>query len=578
MAYPLTLDDVPWISLKGSNLKCFSDAQGFERIDPVNVIIGRNNSGKSTLLDLVQHAVEGGSPVQSNNRLPEISFSCPLTRKVAARYGSQMSFQRGGSFEELAIEHFDGARLTWTNNEARNQTLVKTLLEENPTSLHESYSAPLLDHFTKNFGNPFDKLRFSRILADRDISVETIETTPADPLQALMSNGQNATRLITRYLNDANLDRSVVEAKILTELNSIFRPDASFLRIVPLRREGGEWEVHLDEPNKGLIPLSRAGSGIKTVMLVLMHLYLVPDVLGRSGTSAVSLSDFLFGFEELENNLHPSLQRRLFLHLRDVAEREGCKFFITTHSHVVIDLFSRDPKAQIVHVYHDGERATATRITTYVGHRSVFQDLEVRASDLLQANAVVWVEGPSDRIYFNKWVELWSEGQLQEHVDYEVAFTAGTLLAHYTFEAPETERERIEALRINGNAVILIDSDKLSADADLKARAERVVREIGDMEGVAWVTAGKEVENYIPSEILGDMLGDDSLEPPGQFASVFEYIKGQGVGDFLKRKVELAERVCEALTREMIAAQLDLAEKLDMVCGKLRAWNHRTAG
>ena len=117
-----------------------------------------------------------------------------------------------------------------------------------------------------------------------------IETKPANELQSLKANGENATRLITRYLNDANLDRSIVEDKILKELNSIFRPDASFLRIVPLRREGGEWELFLEEPRKGLVPLSRAGSGIKTGLLVLMHLYLVPDVQNRSRSPRCTLS------------------------------------------------------------------------------------------------------------------------------------------------------------------------------------------------------------------------------------------------------------------------------------------------
>ncbi len=58
MGDPLKLGDVPWISLKVANLKCFRDPQGFERVEAVNVIVGRNNSGKSTLLDLLQYATD----------------------------------------------------------------------------------------------------------------------------------------------------------------------------------------------------------------------------------------------------------------------------------------------------------------------------------------------------------------------------------------------------------------------------------------------------------------------------------------------------------------------------------------
>ena len=41
-------------SIKVTNLKCFGGiAQGFDDLKPINVLIGRNNSGKSALLDLV---------------------------------------------------------------------------------------------------------------------------------------------------------------------------------------------------------------------------------------------------------------------------------------------------------------------------------------------------------------------------------------------------------------------------------------------------------------------------------------------------------------------------------------------
>ena len=40
------------------------------------------------------------------------------------------------------------------------------------------------------------------------------------------------------------------------------------------------------------------------------------------------------------------------------------------------------------------------QVDTYRDSCHILDDLEARASDLLQANGIVWVEGPSDRIYF----------------------------------------------------------------------------------------------------------------------------------------------------------------------------------
>src|SRR5262249_14330420 len=159
---------------------------------------------------------------------------------------------------------------------------------------------------------------------------------------------------------------------------------------------------------------------------------------------------------ELENNLHPALQRRLLTYLRQVAETEGCRFFLTTHSSVAIDLFARDSLAQIIHVTHDTRKAAAKRVTTYIDNRGVLDDLGVRASDILQANGIVWVEGPSDRLYFNRWVEVVSHGELTEGVHYQCVFYGGKVLAHLSGAEPDINpTEALKILRVNRNAILI---------------------------------------------------------------------------------------------------------------------------
>jgi putative ATP-dependent endonuclease of OLD family len=95
------------------------------------------------------------------------------------------------------------------------------------------------------------------------------------------------------------------------------------------------------------VRLSRSGSGLKTIILVLAYIHLLPLLEGSDSAK------YLYGFEELENNLHPALQRRLLRFLRDFSTQVGCHFFLTTHSPVEIDYFARDEHAQVLHVTHD---------------------------------------------------------------------------------------------------------------------------------------------------------------------------------------------------------------------------------
>src|ERR1017187_7950097 len=60
---------------------------------------------------------------------------------------------------------------------------------------------------------------------------------------------------------------------------------------------------------------------------------------------------------------------------------------------------------------------------------AVISELGAKPSDLLQANGIIWVEGPSDCIYLNRWLDLFTEGRLQEGRDYQCAFYGGSLLA-----------------------------------------------------------------------------------------------------------------------------------------------------
>ena len=314
-------------------------------------------------------------------------------------------------------------------------------------------------------------------------------------------------------------------------LNLIFGRDGPFSDIQVPVHEGdsaneldGYSEICLREKKKGLIPLSKSGSGLKTVLLVLLNLLVVPKIENKEK------SQFTFAFEELENNLHPALLRRLFKYLEDYAVNEKATIFLTTHSSVALDFFGVSDNAQIIRVLHDGESAHTETVRTHSNLIKIVSELGARPSDLLQANGLIWVEGPSDRIYLNRWIELYTDGRLREGRDYQCVFYGGSLIAQVELTSPEngaTEgkvNELVNLFPINHNLVVVCDGDRTAEDSSLKSNVERIREEVKKIDDAhLWITEAKEIENYLPGSVLEKATGLSPLPDPEKYESWSSY-------------------------------------------------------
>lgn len=561
-------------SFKVANFKCFGDEpQGFDELKTVNVIIGRNNSGKSALLDLIRFCIENNFDVPRErwrgNTEPTFEFSVHVTEEVAKRAFPEN--RRGGNVPTHNHWEFGrnlvGSRVRWRRYQQKTEfgditperfaSILARLGNEAP-----GYGVGL----GQASGNPLQGKLLRRLSAERDIRPESDREN-----MSVESEGGGATNIIQNYLNQASRDRRLVEVDLLAALNEVFAPDAYFTRILCHQLgNNGAWEIYLEEEHKGLIPLSQSGSGLKTVMLVLINLILVP------ASTSTQLSNYVFGFEELENNLHPSLLRRLLVYVARRARETGFLTFLTTHSSAAIDLFSKQADAQIIHVRHDGKTATATTARTYIENAGILDDLDVRASDLLQANCVIWVEGPTDRIYLNRWISLWSDGQLQEGTHYLCVFYGGRLLSHLESCVPDDVTSGVPILRMARHACVIIDSDKRAKQTQINETKRRIVSEVESVGGLAWITKGREIENYIPMAAFAtwkEWAVDLARDP---YEDVFDYLdsKESGLGTrFRNKKPLLAEAIMPHLDLDSCRSVLDLNERMNELVSTIRKWN-----
>ena len=110
---------------------------------------------------------------------------------------------------------------------------------------------------------------------------------------------------------------------------------------------------------------------------------------------------------------------------------------------------------------------------------------------------------------------------------------------------------------------------------ELKERVTRILDECEKNGGIAWVTSGKEIENYIPLLALRTLLQKDDLPQPGKDENVFEYIVCNGGRHYETEKPLLAERVTRVMDASMLDECGDLKEQVAIICRQIRSWNNR---
>jgi len=216
--------------------------------------------------------------------------------------------------------------------------------------------------------------------------------------------------------------------------------------------------------------VSHLGSGLSHLIVIAMATQLT--------TKPILL------LEEPELSLHPRLQRRLILTLVGFTHQA----FITTHSNHILD--SMSPNTRLFRVNRNADNTTSVVQPIEAQVIETLRDIGARPGSLAEANAVLWVEGPSDAIYLRHWLSgVQRPGAYVEGVDYVFAFHAGSLLTHST---GVRENKSLSVLgEINPNYFLILDQDP-NEDGELSHRyTQRWLNH-----PTAWITEPKEIEGY----------------------------------------------------------------------------------
>jgi len=412
------------------------------------------------------------------------------------------------------------------------------------------------------FEHHYSGLTLMKLNSERNIYNDNLKDEPE-----LHPSGSGASNYIQVIQNNAHLNGEIINTEFLNRFNEIVEPEISIKKIISKRNKEKIWEVYFQNRRDEFIPISAMGSGIKTIFLVLVNLILVPEYESKNKDK------YIFVFEELENNLHPSLQKRLYNYIRSYQLINKCQFFLTTHSSTLINFYKNYNNSQLIHIQNDSIHSNARVITDFKEKFDVLDDLGCNASDILQTNGIIWVEGPSDRIYISKWLKLLLP-QYEIDIDYSIMFYGGKLLSNLSFTTEFIEGYLILVLKINRNAFVVIDSDKINPASNINKTKERVNDEVGI--DCCWITKGKEIENYLKKGTINKWLkkaGKKSITASLKNTSnIGSLIQSESGINYNKDKSKWSRKIANHFTVKDLNIK-DLKEQLGKIATSITQWN-----
>ncbi len=288
--------------------------------------------------------------------------------------------------------------------------------------------------------------------------------------------------------------------------------------------------VRIDEEEYKIYDL---GEGIQSIILITLPLFLY---LKKSKEANTNVLVFI---EEPEVGLHPKLQRILIETLLD--ERfDNYQFFFTTHSNHFIDMLV-EKKDISVYLFEKGEgseeNSTPNFNIKYVDSEywDVLEKLGALPSSTLMSNCTILVEGITDMIHFQSYLDLYQnqlprdEPQFKNGVHYSFLIAGGSEYKNNIKILTNLQKEKMCFISDYDNEQINTDREKFFDKCHLHYR---------------YTLNCTEVENLVSKPVIINMLKNTyglKIEDIDENFNETEYFDSENFYEFIVKNVILSD-------------------------------------
>ncbi len=324
------------------------------------------------------------------------------------------------------------------------------------------------------------------------------------PNEVEVFSGQSFANAVSNHKNNFSDYRAKIE-EYETFLSQAFFQDRKIVLTYH-----GEFKILLIKVgNEHDRPIYELGDGLQMIITLTW-----PFFMYESGTISI---------EEPELFIHPGLQKEYMHFLITHGRTNQFQIFLTTHSNHILDsinaadcvsVFSIRKKDKGVTVGDDGDQIPDFVIENVAdGNENILRLLGVTSTSVYLSNCVIWVEGITDRIYLQRYIEIYLKrldlhnrfkvfGKFKEGINYCFSLTGGDAIVHFDFdETAEYEKSysKIIVRRFCSKSFVVVDNDSNKN----QERKEAMKRILGDRLVILPVP---EVENLLSPEVINSVV------------------------------------------------------------------------